>query len=185
MNPSSLTKTGFCGKSVDNVTDNELKEFILQDMKLKCGGIQYNTRYAKVYNEQYSRNLNNPHIICLKSSGTPYLLFLTQINNTNYCFLIDKKIKEGYSYPKIFIVPYHFKNHLYKGTLFECELIRDKYQKWSLSIDDIYYHLGKTMKKIIIIERLNNIHSIFTNDMLESEFIKTCPIQIKKYFDFR
>ena len=35
--------------------DNELKKFILNDIKLKCGGIQYNSRYAKVYNEQYSR----------------------------------------------------------------------------------------------------------------------------------
>ena len=66
MDPSSLTKTSFSGKTVDNVTNNELKKFILDDMKLKCGGILYNSRYAKVYNEQYSRNLNNPHIICLK-----------------------------------------------------------------------------------------------------------------------
>ena len=48
MDPSSLTKTSFSGKTVDNVTNNELKEFILNDMKLKCGGIQYNSRYAKV-----------------------------------------------------------------------------------------------------------------------------------------
>ena len=66
MDPSSLTKTSFSGKTVDNVTNNEVKEFIMNDMKLKCGGINYNSRYAKVYNEQYSRNLNNPHILCLK-----------------------------------------------------------------------------------------------------------------------
>ena len=33
MDPSSLTKTSFSGKTVDNVTNNELKEFILNDMK--------------------------------------------------------------------------------------------------------------------------------------------------------
>ena len=26
-------------------------------------------RYAKIYKEDYSKNLNNPHIVCLKSSG--------------------------------------------------------------------------------------------------------------------
>ena len=36
MDPSSLTKTSFSGKTVDNVTNNELKKFILDDMKLKC-----------------------------------------------------------------------------------------------------------------------------------------------------
>ena len=35
MDPSSFTKTSFCGKTVDNVTNNEVKEFILNDMKLK------------------------------------------------------------------------------------------------------------------------------------------------------
>ena len=64
MDPSSFTKTSFCGKSVDNVTNNQLKEFILNDLKVKCNGIRYNSRYAKIYNEQYSRNLNNPHVIC-------------------------------------------------------------------------------------------------------------------------
>ena len=185
MDPTNFTKTSFCNVEIDNITTNESKEYILNQMSILCSDIKYNSRYAKVYNDQYSNNLKNPHIICLKSSGTPYLLFLTQINNTNYCFLIDKKIKEGYSYPKIFIVPYHFKNDLYKGTLFECELIRDKNIQWSLSIGDIYYHLGKNMNKTIIIERMNIIHSILKNETIESEFTKTCPIQIKKYFDYK
>ena len=116
MDPSSLTKTKFSGKTVDNITNNELKKFILDDVKLKCGGIEYNMRYAKVYNEQYSRNLNNPHIICLKSSGTPYLLYCTQINGVNYCLLIDKKIKAGYDYPTIFVTPYKFNSEIFNGT---------------------------------------------------------------------
>ena len=32
---------------------------------------------------------------CLKSIGSPYYLFCTQINDVNYCFLIDKKVKDG------------------------------------------------------------------------------------------
>ena len=58
MDPSSLTKTSFCGKQIDNVTSNETKEYILKDMKLKCE-IDYNSRYAKIFNNQYSKNLNN------------------------------------------------------------------------------------------------------------------------------
>ena len=50
-----------------------------------------------------------------KSSGTPYLLFCTQINDINYSFLIDKKVKDGYEYPKIFIVHYRFDPELFKG----------------------------------------------------------------------
>ena len=185
MEPNSFTKTSFCNVQIDNITTNEDKEYILNQMSILCSGIKFDTRYAKVYNEQYSKNLNNPHILCLKSGGSPYLLFLSQINNTNYCFLIDKKINEKYLYPKIIIVPYNFSNDLYKGTLFECELIRDRCQNWSLGINDIYHNKGRNMNKTIIIDRLNTIHSIFKEEYVSNEYSKTCPIFIKKYFDYK
>ena len=184
MNPSSLTKTNFCGKTVDNVTNNELKEFILNDMKLKCGGIQYNSRYAKVYNEQYSRNLNNPHIICLKSSGTPYLLYCSQINGVNYSFLIDKKIKVGYDFPKIFVTPYKFNSSVFSGTLFETELVRDEQNKWFLLLGDIYYHKSTSCKNRTIMDRMNIIHSCLEDEYNSDSFCDVCPIQVKRYFDY-
>ena len=185
MEPNSFTKTSFCNVQIDNITTNEAKQYILNQMSILCSGIKFNSRYAKVYNEQYSKNLNNPHVFCLKSSGSPYLLFLSQINNTNYCFLIDKKTNEKYPYPKIMIVPYDFSSHLYKGTLFECELIRDRDNNWSLGINDIYYNEGKNMGKTIIIDRLNTIHSVFEKDFSETEYSKVCPIFVKKYFDYK
>ena len=93
MEPTSFTKTSFCNVEIDNITTNESKEYILNQMSILCSEIKYNTRYAKVYNDKFSKNLNNPHIFCLKSSGTPYLLFLTQINDVNYCFSLIKKLK--------------------------------------------------------------------------------------------
>jgi len=185
MDPSSLTKTSFCGKTVDNVTNNELKEFILHDMKLKCGGIQYNTRYAKVYNEQYSNNLNNPHIICIKTSGTPYLLYCTQINNVNYCFLIDKKVKVGYDYPKIFVTHYQFDPSVFTGTLFEAELLRDKHTNWNLLISDIYFHKSSNSKNQVIMDRINTIHNLLETEYDSDSFSEICPIQVKRYFDFK
>ena len=149
MDPKSLTRTGFCAKEIDNVTDNAMKKYILDNMEMKTS-VTYRQRYAKLYNEQFAKNLNNPHIVCLKSSGTPYLLFCTQINDTNYCFLIDKKIKDGYEYPKIFVVHYRFDPELFNGTLFEVELIRDNNQDWSLLIGDIYTMSGVSLKSVQI-----------------------------------
>jgi hypothetical protein len=185
MEPDSFTKTTFCNVQIDNITTNEAKQYILNQMSILCSGIKFNSRYAKVYNDQYSKNLKNPHIFCLKSSGTPYLLFLSQINDTNYCFLIDKKTNDKYPFPKIMITPYDFDSELYKGTLLECELIRDKENKWSLGINDIYYHKGKNMNKTIIMDRLNIIHSLFENDFKETDYSKVCPIFVKKYFDYK
>ena len=185
MDPSSFTKTSFCNIEIDNITTNESKQYILNSLSLLCSNIKYNSRYAKVFNEQFSKNLNNPHVFYLKSSGTPYLLFLTQINSINYAFFIDKKIKEGYSYPKIFILPYEFSSDLYKCSLFECELIRKKNKKWCIGINDIYYYCGKNMKKTNIIDRMNTIHQVFDTKYTSSEFSNTCPPFVKKYFDYK
>ena len=79
MDSSSFTKTSFCGSEIDNITTNEAKKFILDKLNLLCS-IKYNSRYAKVYNEKYSKNLDNPHLFYLKTSGNPYLLFNTEIS---------------------------------------------------------------------------------------------------------
>ena len=185
MDPSSFTKTSFCNIEIDNITTNEAKEYILNQLSIHCGGIKYNSRYAKVFNPQYSQNLNNPHVFFLKSSGTPYLLFMSQINGINYSFFIDKKVKEGYSYPKIFILPYQFSSELYKGSLFECELIRKKNKKWTIGINDTYALSGKNLKKTIIIDRVNMITDVVMNNYTENNFSSTCPLFVKKYFDYK
>jgi hypothetical protein len=184
MDPKHITKTKFCNKEIDNVTDNSMKKYILDNLNVKTN-IKFNDRYAKIFNEQYQKNLNNPHLICLKSSGTPYLLFCTQINDVNYCFLIDKKIKDGYQYPKIFIVHYRFSKEIFKGTLFETELLRDKNQEWSLLIGDIYNNSGKSLKNIQIHDRVNQIIDIMDTNYIDDSFCNICPIKIKKYFDYK
>ena len=184
MDPKHITRTSFCNKEIDNVTDNSIKKYILQNLSLKTG-VKYNQRYAKVFNERFSQNLNNPHIVCFKSSGTPYLLFCTQINDTNYCFLIDKKIKEGYEYPKIFIVHYRFDPRLFQGTLFETELIRDKENQWSLLIGDIYTYEGNSQSQVQIMDRVNHCIDILETKYQHDSFCDICPLHIKRYFDIQ
>ncbi len=184
MDPKHITRTSFCSKQIDNVTDNSMKKYILDNLHIKSS-IKYDSRYAKVYNEQFKKNLNNPHIFCLKSSGTPYLLFCTQINDTNYCFLIDKKVKDGYEYPKIFIVHYRFDPDLFNGTLFEVELIRDKNENWCIVIGDIYIMNGISMKNTQIHDRINNCNDILENKYINDDFCNICPLFIKKYFDIQ
>ena len=186
MDPSSFTKTSFCNIKIDNITTNESKQFILNQLSILCSDIKYNSRYAKVFNDQFSKNLKNKHIFFLKSSGAPYLLFMSKINDINYTFFIDKKKSDGYDFPKIFILPYQFSSECYNGTLLECELIRKKNKKWCIGINDIYYHKGKNLKKTIIIDRINNIHNLLTeNYNPDNNFTNTCPLFIKKYFDYK
>ena len=182
MDSKSLTKTGFCDKEIDNVTNNDMKQYILDNLKTKSG-LQYTSKYAKIYNDNFSKNLNNPHLVCLKSIGSPYFLFCTQINDVNYCFLIDKKIKDGYKFPKIFLVHYRFESEIFNGTLFETELLRDNCNKWHLLLGDIYIYRGEKLDNKQITERMNIINDIILNKYIDDTFCNICPIKIKRYFD--
>ena len=182
MDSKSLTKTGFCDKEIDNVTNNDMKQYILDNLKTKSG-LQYTSKYAKIYNDNFSKNLNNPHLVCLKSIGSPYFLYCTQINDVNYCFLIDKKIKDGYKFPKIFLVHYRFESEIFNGTLFETELLRDNCNKWHLLVGDIYIYRGEKLDNKQITERMNIINDIILNKYIDDTFCNICPIKIKRYFD--
>ena len=182
MDSKSLTKTGFCDKEIDNVTNNDMKKYILDNLKTKSD-LQYTSKYAKIYNDNYSKNLNNPHLVCLKSIGSPYFLYCTQINDVNYCFLIDKKIKDGYKYPKIFLVHYRFESEIFNGTLFETELLRDNCNKWHLLIGDIYIYKGEKLDNKQITERMNIINDIILNEYIDDTFCNICPLKIKRYFN--
>tara|TARA_B100000900_G_scaffold412520_1_gene434492 strand:- start:2569 stop:3537 length:969 start_codon:yes stop_codon:yes gene_type:complete len=181
MDTSSFTKTAFCGKKIDNVTENKTKEYILKDLSLKTNK-NYNSRYAKVLNENYMKNLKNKHIVNVKSGGAPYLLYITEINGNDYSFLIDKKIKQGYEYPKIFVLSYRFSKEVYKGTLFETELVRDNNNNWFLLLGDIYLYSGSSLQNTNIIERINTMHNILNEKYTKIDSI-ICPPMIKRFFD--
>ena len=182
MDPKEINKTSFCNKSVDNIISNDLKKYIIDDMKLRTS-LTPSSRYAKIFNVDYMKNFKNPHIFCLKSYGAPYLLYFTKINNVNYTLLIDKKVKSGHNYPKMFIIQYRFHEDLYTGSLFETELVRDNSNNWCLLIADMYYYKGKIMKNMCITERVSMLHDMMKNEYNDDEYCNICPIIIKKYFD--
>ena len=81
-----------------------------------------------------------------QSLDSPPFLTLNEIISLGfYGQRIDKKIKDGYSYPKIFLVHYRFNDEIFNGTLFEVELIRDKMNEWSILIGDIYIYRGEKL----------------------------------------
>ncbi len=182
MELNSMMKTEFCSKEVDNVTCDKDKEYIFNKMKM-LSDLKFNDKYAKLFNTKYSNNLNNPHIFCIKSSGNPYLLFLININNTNYTFLIDKKVKRDYKYPGIYLMNNCFSDDLYSGTLFETELIREYNSTWSLLIGDIYTYRGKKVNDIIM-DRVNKITNILENNYDDNKN-DLCKIEVKRYFDYK
>ena len=184
MESNTFTRTSFCGKECDNITDNDTKKFILQDMKFKCN-VDYSTNYARLFNVRFAKNLNNPHVVCIKTTGAPYFMYCTRINDIGYTFLIDKKIKEGYDFPKIFVLPYRFNKDIYSGTLLETELVRDKKQSWFLLIGDLYQYCGKSQQRQDIIKRVNIIYQLLSDNYTDDSYLDLCPLQVKGFFEYK
>ena len=63
--------------------------------------------------------------------------FQNNLNNVNYCFFIDRKIKQGYTYPRIISVKYRFSDDVFNDTLFDGELVKDKNNNWMFLIHNL------------------------------------------------
>ena len=115
----------FCGKTALNITSEETKEQIINLLDKK--EINVTKKKAYILNEKTLENISkNDHYISTRTKGNAYLLFMTKLNDINYCLFVDKKINEGYKYPRILTTKFRFSNHIFDGTVFDGELIKKK-----------------------------------------------------------
>ena len=109
-----LSKISFCDKQCSNVNDNKFKAQIIQNLDSKYK-IQVVTRDYNILNPNILRNVSyHQHILSTYSNGNPYMLYLTKIDGINCSLFIDKKLKDGYSFPKMHCVKYRFADELFR-----------------------------------------------------------------------
>ena len=172
----------FCGDEAHNVVNQEAKEHIIQS--LKKHNISINDKRAYILNNKSLHFLEKTqHIISIKSSGTNYYLYFTNINSINYCFFIDRKIKQGYTYPRIISVKYRFSDTIFKDTLLDGELIKSDHDSsdWMFLVSDILICEGEKLESNII-NRFNKLYSILKNNYTPDEVMDICPIVVKRLF---
>ena len=157
-----LTKEiSFCDKKSENIVDNKNKEFVLN--KIKNYSIELDYKSSIILNEKLTKNITyHPHLLTIKSSGTNYFLFLTNIGNINYCFYIDRKIKQGYNYPRIISAKYRFDDIIFNDTLIDGEIIRDNSNNWHFLISDLLIYKGKKVD-CNIKSRYELLYSLFNS----------------------
>ena len=176
----------FCSDAAHNVVNSEAKEFIINRLKKKYE-VEITKKHAYVLNSKSIYFLEKTqHIISIKSSGTNYYLYFTNINNVNYCFYIDRKIKSGYTYPRIISVKYAFSENVFEDTLLDGELVRDinDNDSWIFLITDILIHKGKKLD-CNIINRFNTLYGMLTHDYTKNHDLDICPLIVKKLFLYK
>ncbi len=181
-----LSKISFCDKQCSNVNDNKFKAQVIQNLDSKYK-IQVVTRDYNILNPNILRNVSyHQHIISTYTNGNPYMLYLTKIDGINCALFIDKKLKDGYTYPKIHCVKYRFIDELYeKDTIFTGELVRDNERRWFFLIDNILLYKGMSTSEKNILSKYELIHNIIEQEYKVDKYLEICPLQVKKLFLYK
>lgn len=171
----------FCGEVAHNVVNKEAKDVILNRLKERYD-ISIQDKRAYILNNKSVYFLEKTqHIISIKSSGTNYFMFFTNLNNVNYCFFIDRKIKQGYTYPRIISVKYRFNDSIFTDTLLDCEVIKNEDNNWMTLISDMILYEG-TKLECNIINRFNKIYDMLSNKYTIDRDLDISPLVVKKLF---
>lgn len=183
MNAASIS---FCDKVAFNINNDEVKKNIIGDLE-KHYAIKIITKHYEKFDSDKSIEVVNrvPHLICLRSNGNPYFLHLVKYNFTQYCIFVDKKIQQGYYFPRMVVTRLSFADCLFEngGTLFEGEMIKGS-NGWTYSIVDILVHQGKHLIDINLPRRLNVVYHILSQQY-KFDDSDVCKFNVKKYFTYQ
>jgi len=181
-----LSQISFCDKNCSNINDNKIKAQVIQNIDTKYK-IQVITRDYNILNPNILKNVSyHQHIISTYTHGNPYMLYLTKIDGINCALFIDKKLKDGYTYPKMHCVKYRFADELFKDeTIFTGELVRDNERRWFFLIDNILLYKGLQTTDKNILSRFELIHNIMANEYKTDKYLEICPLNVKKLFLYK
>ncbi len=178
-----IGEISFCDKVAFNIKSDETKKYLLDHLDSKYG-LKIITKHFDKFEERLMHNLNsNPHMLYVRSNGNPYFLYLTKLNFVNYCIFIDKKIQQGYFFPRMIITHFHFDDELFEDTIFDGEMIKMNGQKWTFILDDLIVHKGTYLKDQNVVKRLNILYNVLKTNYKEDS-MDVCKFQVKKFFKY-
>jgi len=174
----------FCNKQTLNIIDDNFKEQVLTTLQKKYYiSIKDRSFYViKKNNIKYIEN--NSYILSIKSLGALYYLFLTTIDDIQYCIYIDKKIKEGHTHPRMLFVHYRFDKEIFNDTLLEGELLKNNEDDWLFIITNLLLYKGELQKNKNIVTRLGKVYSMLTDMYNKDSHMEICPLYVKRLFSY-
>jgi hypothetical protein len=124
-----------------------------------------------------------PHMLCVRSNGNPYFLYLTRLNFVNYCIFIDKKIQQGYSFPRMIISHFKFDDTLFDDTVIDGEMTKTTSGKWTFLIHDMLVHQHEHLNNMNFVKRINLLYQMLQH-AYTPDFNDICLFKVKKFFQY-
>lgn len=172
----------FCDHLGLNIKSHEVKERIVRDLQEKYSAKIVQRHHERLEAPGLARLQKNPHLVCLRSNGNPYFLFLTRCQHVNQCIFIDKKIQSGYFVPRMILSKLRFDDELFEDTLIDGEMITQA-GKWVFLAHDLLVLKGHRLDNDTIVKRIQLFH-----DLLDTGFrpdpTDVCSIQVKTYVTY-
>lgn len=178
-----LGAISFCDKVAYNLKDDADKKAILADIEALFG-MRIIQRHFDTFTSCSQKALSeNPYMLCLRSNGNPYFLFLTSYNGVPTCIFVDKKVQQGYYYPRMITTKLSFDDDLFCNTLFDGEMVKDSDGHWTFLIHDVIGLNGVKLSNVNLVKRLNILHQLLDFKFVELDH-HVCFLRIKKYVTY-
>jgi hypothetical protein len=180
-----LGEISFAGKIGYNIKFDDVKQRLLDDLHDHFGFRVIQKHHERYHDGIINKLTSNPHMVCLRSNGNPYLLYLTKINFVQQCVFVDKKIQQGYFYPRMIMSRFRFDDRLFDngGTLLDGEMIRTSEGKWLFVLGDMIAHQGTHLSNTNLVKRINMLYNMMRNQFTAEE-CDICAFQVKKYVTY-
>lgn len=190
-----LGKISLCDSVAYNIKSDDDKARILQELDQQYG-VKVVHKHHDTYDPSRHTTLinSNPHLVCARTNGNPYYLYLTRCNFVNQCILVDKKVQHGYFFPRMILIRLRFADHLFDNTLFDGEMVkgggdgdtattttRGEAARWYFLVGDLLVHRKRPMLDTNIVMRINLVYEILAKNFA-SDDMDVCVLQVKRYF---
>jgi hypothetical protein len=173
----------FCDQIAFNIKSDDTKQYILNKLS-KAYNLKIIAKHFEKFHDGMLTNIaQKPHMLCIRSNGNPYFLYLTRLNFVNYCIFIDKKIQQGYSFPRMIISHFKFADCLFDDTIIDGEMTKTVSGKWSFLIHDLVVHRQEHLGNINFIKRINLLYQFLQNSYTP-DFNDICLFKVKKFFQY-
>ena len=159
---------------IDTDFKKNIKEIIWERAKVRPLDKNY-----RILNHELLEHLKKcPHLVTLSTYGKKFLLCLIRINDKNHTIFIDRKGE------MMVYIPLGFDETLYKGTIFDGELIKDNDGQWHYFIMDILLSDGKPTYLMQMKDKIELVQNMIAKKYTAKE-MDFCQFEMKEYFPYQ
>lgn len=179
-----LGEISFCERQGYNVKSDDAKQAVLSSIESHFGVRIIQKHFDKFSDAALQRLSQSPHLVCERTNGNPYLLYLTRHNYVNQAVFVDKKVQQGYFYPRMVLVRAWFDDALFDGTLIDGEMVRGRDGRWFFMCHDLIALAGEHLTGKLLPERMELLRQLFETRFTPDPDNDYCEFCVKRFWSY-